>query len=383
MCFFANTDNNTIIHISEFTKTKLKNTFCVGCGEEIYPIFATKIQSHFRHKRHEYICEYERLFYQNKSKYYDYEFHKKWTIYLIKNQYLFRYWYNENIADIYKDNITIIIRDKLLEKKEIEKYEKRSNEKDQVIFLLNYERRPIDIYQFKSMYFLYSKNGNYYDLPLYNFNKTEVYIDYKSSFMLKLTGKYYPLFGYQIDIENINKFIQKQLNNVCKTEFKIGNEEIKMQYFENTDDLKEREKIINQYIESFKKIVYHIDHLGKKIKNNLDTDRIMCFLYHFKNQKGEVFFTKKFIVEMNSDEIYSQKITYIIFEKLIEWIIFDKIQHIIYYEKLEISIYMKNDNKNHDIYTFIINNVVFEQYKEKMIFYFDDILHKKIHKMML
>lgn len=375
-----------IIHITEFEKNKSKKLFCVGCKEEVYPIFATKIQSHFRHKKHELVCEYEKLFFYNKNRFYDDEFHKKWTFHLIKNEYLYRYWYNQNIADIYKDHITIIVRDKVIEKREILKFEQRDHEKDKTIFLLNYEKRPIDIYKFKSMYFLYSKNGNYYDIPFYDKKKIEIYIDFKSSYIFKLKGNYFPIFGYHIDIEDIDKFIKNKLNGMCKNTFQKGNEEIVVKEYEDKEDLEIISKEIDKNIDFFIKIVNHISNLEDKMNHDIDTDRIMCYKYHFKNKNGEVFFEKNFLINISLDEIYHVKITHFIFKKMIEWIINEKKQKVMDYEKVNTQIYMKNDEnilKMNDFYSFKINKMVFGRYKEKLIDYFDEILHKNIHKIMI
>ncbi len=56
------------------------------------------------------------------------------------------------------------------------------------------------------------------------------------------------------------------------------------------------------------------------------------------------------------------------------------------YERVNTQIYMKNDEnilKMNDFYSFKINKMVFGRYKEKLIDYFDEILHKNIHKIMI
>jgi len=262
MVFIALNNNNEIIFAYNSSKGKYK---CIYCNDNIFYVNKSK-NNKIAHFRHNVLCKYSESI-NNNYDFYINEFHFKWTQYLVKPEYLYRYWNNIDIADIInKDKIRIIIRRQLLTKNY---YMNDEN----IIWILDGELRNGIIKQITydnneiKYYFCYN---NLYDLKMIS-SKHKIYIDYGFNQIIEILPENIK-YNYCIcNIININDFITIYFNDIIYKPVEYINENLKKQelyaytIIENKIEQYNNEIKIKQISEENKYNLY-----WKNLKNYID-----------------------------------------------------------------------------------------------------------------
>lgn len=125
----------------------------------------------------------------------------------LKKQYRKPYWFNVNLEQIKYDNYIIMIRYSHQTEKIIKNIEKYVKENNKIIWILSFENRKgkIKVFQGKLYIDFIGKN----DIPIYNSNKSYIYLDTGYDVLLKVKLDSYNSEGQEIEIVYIKDFCQK------------------------------------------------------------------------------------------------------------------------------------------------------------------------------
>lgn len=169
---------------------------CIDCDDNNVVFVNSKCKKfHFRHSSSKKYPKHKKYIEFNK------DFYLNWYQ-LFKKEYRKPYWYNINLEEIRDENNIIMIRHSLQKSETIKSIEKYA--KDKIIWILSLENRKynyIDVYNGKIYIdFIASKN----DIPLYDNNKSIVYLDTGTDILLKvLLNNYNSRYGQEIEYVNI------------------------------------------------------------------------------------------------------------------------------------------------------------------------------------
>ena len=208
---------NEIILSTNMKYKNYKNTYnktlryiCAGCFDNgnncndnnVTFVNSKYRQPHFRHSKNT-DCSASKAF-----KEFNIDFYKKWFD-LFKNEYIKPYWFNINLADIRHDNNIIIIRYNHQNKNTIKNIESNVKYNNKIIWILSLENRKYDkIYIYNGKIYI-DFIGNKNDIPLYDNNKSIIYLDTGYNFLLKVELESYNRCGQEIQILYIKDFCIK------------------------------------------------------------------------------------------------------------------------------------------------------------------------------
>jgi hypothetical protein len=358
-----------------------------NCDDEnVVFVNSRTYQFHFRHSSgskcsaHKAYIEFNNTFYSNWFKLFKYEYRKP-------------YWYNCKLEQIRDDNNVIIIRYTQQTSEVIKNIENYSQNK--IIWILSLENRKysnIEHYKGKIYVdFIGSKN----DIPLYDDNKSIVYLDTGTDILLKVhLNSTSSLYGQEIECMNIydvcneyeflftaypyrqkdtffKNLIEQQKEYKKQEELKRKANEKEQIYLLSEYNKANNEYITNRTLENFHKMTklyqrlanpkpeLHVEYTHKLIEDikcciqtisikNKEIERdynVITKLQKISMLKNE--YTRLFKIIENMKQIYTD-ITYI--EKLVYPRIFD----------LDLMVY--NYRRYINIETNIINNILYDEY---------------------
>ena len=190
-----------------FQYNKLLRYRCAGCinndnkcNDNNVSFVNSKIkQAHFRHSKNTE-CSASKTF-----KEFNIDFYKNW-FHLFKREYRKPYWFNYNLEEIKYENIIIMIRYNHQSEKKIKHIETYVKEENKIIWILSLENRKYDKIIFYKGKIYIDFIGNKNDIPLYDNNKSIIYLDtgFDILFLIKLES--YNNKGQEIEIINIKDF---------------------------------------------------------------------------------------------------------------------------------------------------------------------------------
>ena len=346
MVFIAEYDNKPI-DVSEITsKNKIKyKCLDVNCNNEL--IFRSahnrKIKSndiyieisviaHFAHIYKTDNCNIEN-FLNSLGKDIDRKFYRKWTepftYNAIKNTFN-----NEYKFHVLYEDIMIMTSNKINTKEIITNKENKCVNNEKITWILNYEdryelnkniikRNYYDNDNIKTEYYLIS-NNSYYDLELYNMDKSNVYLDFGLNKLVKLVKKTFQ--GWIVELISIKNFLMT-FNKILKETYVIPPyEKIKVIehniHMEIYDRLLQDESDMNYALERFKKELKSVSHnKNKKIHEEYIRLKKEFGIDYCENIQDKIFQTKIsyysydclcFIWDINNDNFdkyYSKNIS--------------------------------------------------------------------------
>ena len=229
MVFIAEYDNKPIDASDITTKNKIKYT-CLdqNCNNELNFIMKhtrtiktgeITVSSHFAHINKTNNCNIENFLYSlgNMG---DIKFYRKWTepfIYnAIKNTFN-----NEYKFHVLYEDIMIMISNKINTKEIIINKENKCVNNEKITWILNCESRYNlnkdiikrnyydDMNNITNTKYYMTSSNSYYDLELYNMDKSNVYLDFGLNKLVKLVKKtYYTFQGWEIELKSIKNFLR-------------------------------------------------------------------------------------------------------------------------------------------------------------------------------
>jgi hypothetical protein len=314
---------------------------------------------HFRHSTSNKNCSVYKSCIEFNNIFYELWFN------LFKNEYRKPYWYNHKLEEISDENKIIMIRysfQKLENIKSIENYSK-----DKIIWILSLDKRKYNkIFHYEGKIYI-DFTGFKNDIPLYNSEKSIVYLDTGKNFLIKVLLDNYNYYGQEIEIINIIDFCNE---NECF--FKAYPYRAKSIYFnfimnEKNIFLENQERLLNNYNEANNKFINNnslknfidicniYDTLSISLKNRL-------FNYKFYNNKKildeKIKNINKYLKENKEDNILN------IYNEIKELKLqYNNIDCLNNY--LNIDIYRIEDKYNNYI-TKIINNEIYKIYEDEI-----------------
>jgi hypothetical protein len=172
-----------------------------NCNDNNVSFVNSKVrQPHFRHSKNTE-CSASKDF-----KEFNIDFYKKWFD-LFKNEYRKPYWFNVKLEQISDDNYIIMIRHSHQSENTINKIEKYVKEDNKINWILSFENRKgrIKVFQGKLYIDFIGKN----DIPIYNSNKSHIYLDTGYDVLLKVKLDSYNSKGQEIEIVYIKDFCKE------------------------------------------------------------------------------------------------------------------------------------------------------------------------------
>lgn len=154
---------------------------------------------HFRHssKRD---CSSNRTFIEFNT-----SFYKLWYD-CFKNEFIKPYWFNVDLKDIQKDNQKILFRYSPQSKSVIENFE-RSIENTKIDWILSLETRKYNkILHHKGKFYI-DFRGFKNDIPIYNVDKSTIYLDTGEDVLLKVKLNSYCFVGQEIELVELKHFL--------------------------------------------------------------------------------------------------------------------------------------------------------------------------------
>ena len=157
-------------------------------------------QQHFRHSKNTE-CSASKDF-----KEFNIDFYKRWFD-LFKKEYRKPYWFNVNLEQIRYDNNIIMIRYSHQTEKTIKNIEKYVKEYNKIKWILSFENRKGKIKLFQGKIYIDFVGKN--DIPIYNSNKSHIYLDTGDDVLLKVKLDSYNSKGQEIEIVYIKDFCKE------------------------------------------------------------------------------------------------------------------------------------------------------------------------------
>jgi len=230
---------------------------------------------HFRHSKTSN-CISKEIY----KEFVDNDFCSNWFI-LFKMEFRKPYWFNIKLEQIVNENKIIMIRYSHQSKIIIENIEKYCINKAIWILSLNENIRPFsNIFHFKGKYYIDFK-GSKNDIPLYNSNKSIVYLDTGYDVLLKVNLDSYINTGQEIELLNIKDFYDENIDVLLS--YPIRN---KWLY---------TEKLLNEkyksYIDNYNNEINHILEYEKISYEFLNDEYLLSFFY---NKYSKEFIKKHF-----------------------------------------------------------------------------------------
>ena len=241
---------------------------CCGCdekGDKCNDKNVTFVNSnmklpHFRHSK-KAVCSASKDF-----KVFNTDFYKNWFE-LFKIDYRKPYWFNINLEQIINDDNIIMIRYSHQTIETIKNVEKYVNENTKIIWILSLENRKYNKIHFYNGCVYIDFKGNKNDIPIFDNNKSIVYLDTGFNILLKVKLESYCHRGQEIELCYMNDFC-KQFDNLL-TAYPYRKR------FEYLDTfLKEQEKhntYIKYLLEEYKKCEYELKKLYNYILYGYNT----------------------------------------------------------------------------------------------------------------
>ena len=187
------------------TYNKSLRFLCGGCIENgdkcndnnVSFVNSKSKQSHFRHSKNTE-CSASKAF-----KEFNIDFYKNWFD-LFKKEYRKPYWFNVKLEQIRNDDNIIMIRYSHQTEKRIKNIESYVKEDNKIIWILSFENRKgkIKVVQGKLYIDFIGKN----DIPIYNSNKSHIYLDTGYDVLLKIKLDSYNNKGQEIELIYIKDF---------------------------------------------------------------------------------------------------------------------------------------------------------------------------------
>lgn len=174
---------------------------CAGCldngnncnDDNVTFVNSIKKQPHFRHSKNT-ICSASKAFNE-----FNKDFYLKWFE-LFKKEYRKPYWFNINLEEISNNKNIIMIKYNHQIEKIIKNIESNVKENNKIIWILSLENRNFNSIKFYkgSIYIDFAGSKN--DIPLYNSNKSIIYLDTGFNVLLKIKLENYNSNGQEIEI---------------------------------------------------------------------------------------------------------------------------------------------------------------------------------------
>lgn len=272
------------------TYNKSLRFICCGCidnGEKCndnnVSFVNSKVkQSHFRHSKNTE-CSASKAF-----KEFNIEFYKYWFE-LFKKEYRKPYWFNVNLEQIRYDNNIIMIRYRHQTEKTIKNIEKYVKEDNQIVWILSLENRKYDKIIFHKGKIYIDFIGNKNDIPLYDNNKSIIYLDTGYDVLLKVKLESYNNKGQEIELVYIKDFCKEYDELFISYPYrkKWG----KMREFEEeiiiiNDNIKKNQKyyyeLTDYYFRNFTKNWFSIDKKYDILIKINETYNILCKLLNYE-----------------------------------------------------------------------------------------------------
>jgi len=183
---------------------------CCGCDEKgdkcndknVTFVNSNMKLSHFRHSK-KAVCTASKDF-----KVFNTDFYKNWFE-LFKIEYRKPYWFNINLEQIRNDDNIIMIRYSHQTIETIKNVEKYVNEKTKIIWILSLENRKYNKIHFYNGCVYIDFKGNKNDIPIFDNNKSIVYLDTGFNILLKVKLESYCHRGQEIELYYINDFCEQ------------------------------------------------------------------------------------------------------------------------------------------------------------------------------
>jgi hypothetical protein len=171
------------------------------CNDNNVSFVNSKVkQPHFRHSKNT-DCSASKDF-----KEFNIDFYKNWFE-LFKKEYRKPYWFNVNLEQIRYDNNIIMIRYSHQTENIIRKIEKYVKEDNKIKWILSFENRKGNIKVFQGKIYIDFVGKN--DIPIYNSNKSHIYLDTGYDVLLKVKLDSYNSKGQEIEIVYIKDFCKE------------------------------------------------------------------------------------------------------------------------------------------------------------------------------
>lgn len=200
----------------ELRKGNNKSFECLHCKGKL--TFINKftrcngsVAAYFRHNKN-MVCNYEHHV-ENHLSIDVSDFHKSWTSDIVKSQFLFGYWYKQELYDI-KNTVDeyIFVKHSLVGENEVLSKEKYSENK--VVWILDWNTRQGT---------LCKQGGNIYinfngkvDIPSFT-SKSKVYLDGGYTMLLEIRlGQQHCNLGYKVSLINITNVLSLHFKNLLK-----------------------------------------------------------------------------------------------------------------------------------------------------------------------
>jgi hypothetical protein len=355
-----------------------------------------KKQAHFRHSSgskcsaHRAYIEFNNTFYSGWFKLFNYEYRKP-------------YWYNCKLEQIRDDDKVIMIRYTQQTSKNIKSIENYSQNK--IIWILSFENRKYSkIVHYKGKIYV-DFIGNKNDIPLYDNNKSVVYLDTGTDILLKVhLNSTSSCYGQEIECINIydicneyeylfiaypyrkkdtffRSLIKQQEEYKKEQEIKRKANEKEQIYLLSEYNKATNEYIINKTLENFHKMItiYNKFLIPKPVKQNeeyveyineltFDIEDIKCLIPIISEMNKELISEYNMITKLQ--KISKLKYEYTILFEIIENMK-QKYTDITYIEKLVCSNNKYTFNLNLILYNYIeliklenniINNILYDEY---------------------
>jgi len=228
---------------------------CCGCNENgdkcndknVTFVNSNMKLSHFRHSK-KAVCSASKDF-----KVFNTDFYKNWFE-LFKIEYRKPYWFNINLEQIRNDDNIIMIRYSHQTVETIKNVEKYVNENTKIIWILSLENRKYYKIHFYNGCVYIDFKGNKNDIPIFDNNKSIVYLDTGFNILLKVKLESYCHRGQEIELYYMKDFCKQYDNLLTAYPYR--------KRFEYLDTfLKEQEKYntyIKYLLEEYNKCEYEL-----------------------------------------------------------------------------------------------------------------------------
>jgi len=244
-CADSNCNDNKLIYVNSYHKTP-----------------------HFRHSINDSNCSAKKNGIEFNHKFYDDWFK------LFKNEYRKPYWYNIKLEDIQDDKQVIMIRYSKQSEDKIKSIENYS--KTKINWILSIENRKFsNILNIQDKIYI-DFTGYKNEIPLFDLNKSNVYLDTGFNYLLKIKDNY-RYEGQEIEIIDIidfcneNEYLFKAYPYRQKSNYYKNFIDIKNDYINDLNDYNNKLDKYNNYksLENFINLCKRYDKLSYEIKRKL------------------------------------------------------------------------------------------------------------------
>ena len=236
---------------------------------------------HFRHSKNTE-CSASKAF-----KEFNIDFYNNWFK-LFKNEYRKPYWYNINLEEIRNENQIIMIRYNYQNENKIRDIEKYVKENTKIIWILSIENRKYDKIFFDNGKIYIDFIGNKNDIPIFNNNKSIVYVDTGYDILIKVKLESYNYKGQEIELIHINDFCKEYDYFFTAYPYRHKWNKYKWNNIENI--LKEKEIYDNKIEELLKK--YKECEIELKKNNNITENLKSLYIIHIEFNKLQTIYNQ-------------------------------------------------------------------------------------------